>query len=236
MFVECRHILPRGTKCKSPALRAKLYCYFHQQLHTYTQDGTRADNDPVLLPSLEDARGIQLALMQITGSLATGRLSRRRAATLLYGLQIGLQALARISEIAPQELVEATACDGFGADLAASNEPCKPYADCAACPQQDACVHIARHNTQSVRDLIDAEHARDHSADREPVALSAPEPITGNTQVQPSRELVQETINKLRRRKPEPEPTREDLDRMALEISYAAATGSWPEDLNISPS
>jgi hypothetical protein len=43
MFVECRHIMPRGAKCKAPALRGRPYCYFHDKLHAYTRDGLRDD-------------------------------------------------------------------------------------------------------------------------------------------------------------------------------------------------
>ena len=33
MHYECRHIMPNGARCQSPALRGKVYCYFHFKLH-----------------------------------------------------------------------------------------------------------------------------------------------------------------------------------------------------------
>ncbi len=70
MFIECRHIMPRGVKCKAAALRDRPYCYFHEKLHDYTLDGLRDGKGAFCLPSLEDACGIQMALMQIMGSMA----------------------------------------------------------------------------------------------------------------------------------------------------------------------
>ena len=33
MYIECRHILPNGRKCHSPALRGKPFCFHHAKLH-----------------------------------------------------------------------------------------------------------------------------------------------------------------------------------------------------------
>ena len=33
MYFECRHIMPNGARCHSPALRATPYCYYHTRLH-----------------------------------------------------------------------------------------------------------------------------------------------------------------------------------------------------------
>ena len=29
MYPECRHIMPDGAKCHSPAMRGMAYCYYH---------------------------------------------------------------------------------------------------------------------------------------------------------------------------------------------------------------
>jgi hypothetical protein len=162
MYLECRHIMPSGCKCHSPALRGRFYCYYHDKLHTYTQDGTRDDSGPLHLPSIEDARGIQLAL----GSLAAGRLCRENAGTLLYGTQIALQALSRIPAIPPMEIVSDPYCDGTGNDLASCDEKCEPYTDCPTCASRHGCNNIARENKKSVRNLCDEERARIQRAER----------------------------------------------------------------------
>jgi hypothetical protein len=35
MFNLCRHIMPSGAKCHTPALRGKPYCYYHTRLHRF---------------------------------------------------------------------------------------------------------------------------------------------------------------------------------------------------------
>jgi len=174
MFVECRHILPRGTKCKAAALRGRPYCYFHDQLHTYAQDGLRDDKGAFCLPSIEDASGVQLALMQVMNGMANGRLDSRDGVRLIYGLQVALQALDRVPDVAPQEIVQSTACDGVGVDMA-NEESClrEPYADCADCTSRFGCSNVARQNKKSLRDLHDESRDTRERAEREPRALLA---------------------------------------------------------------
>ena len=33
MYLECRHIKSNGSKCHSPAMKDKPYCYYHLRLH-----------------------------------------------------------------------------------------------------------------------------------------------------------------------------------------------------------
>ena len=106
----CRHIRISGDRCNSPALNSGVFCYFHVQLgdrnhklnaqpatilHPMTlQDGSQRDPiavaEPLQLnfPPLEDRHSIQLALSMLITALANDRLDPRRAATLLYALQI----------------------------------------------------------------------------------------------------------------------------------------------------
>jgi hypothetical protein len=244
MAAECRHILPRGTKCHAIALRGKFYCYYHQQLHTYRQDGARDDRAPLALPSIEDASGIQLAVMQIMGAIATRRIDPREAGALLYSLQIAIQALDRIPATPPEEIVEMTYCDGIGADIGVEQSRCEPHPACATCTTIE-CINVARQNKQSTRQVLDAERAQREipavtATDLiaiEPVAnplpiLAAPaprnlpepatefslEPIGPNSpqpqSIQPNS-IPKARIDKFRPHEPTaPEP---DLDRKALD-------------------
>jgi hypothetical protein len=126
MFIECRHILPSGLKCKSPALRNQVYCYFHQCLQRFEQDGLRDTSEPLCLPPLEDARGIQIAIAQILTALGSGRIDRHKAGLYLYGLQLALQALPHLPFTYPPDVVRELACDEAGQFISAEETPFTP--------------------------------------------------------------------------------------------------------------
>jgi len=105
MTTICRHIKTNGERCGTPALRDNVYCYFHRTValsHSrpapevptvlHPLDGGEAQilpGQPALnLPPLEDREAIQIAASMIVGALARNTLDTRRAATLLYGLQV----------------------------------------------------------------------------------------------------------------------------------------------------
>ena len=174
MYAECRHIMPRGTKCKSPALKGRPYCYYHKKLHDYTRDGLRDDKAPLCLASIEDACGIQHALTQIMGAMASGRLDSCEGVRLIYGLQVSIQALDRVPQTPPQEMVHATACDGIGVDLADQEANlCEPHTDCPTCTNRFSCSNVARQSKKSIRDHIDEARDRPELPEREPLALPA---------------------------------------------------------------
>jgi hypothetical protein len=198
MFVECRHIMPRGAKCKAAALRDRPYCYFHDKLHDYTRDGLREDKGPLCLPSIEDACGIQHALMQIMGSMVNGRIDSRDGVRLIYGLQVAIQALDRVPQTPPEEIVQATECDGIGVDLADPEANlCEPHTDCPTCTNRFGCYNVARQSKKSIRHRLDEAHDRPESPgacqDREPLALPSVAvdcPRDSNNRELPERVLV----------------------------------------------
>jgi hypothetical protein len=149
MFIECRHILPRGTKCKSPALRGKVYCYFHDRLQRFEQDGQRDTREPLCLPPLEDARGIQMALGQVLAALGSGRVDIRRAGLYLYGLQLATQLLPQLPKPSPDEMVRALTCDADGNFIAEEEIPFAPLIDASAgtTSSEGAKLCLARRST-----------------------------------------------------------------------------------------
>ncbi len=107
--VRCRHIKVNGTRCDSPALKGKAYCYFHyrSRLHdpaaaspispsSKSQElaGGSQELPPAGVPLnaefflLEDADSIQCALQWVLRRILAASIDRRQAALLLYGLQI----------------------------------------------------------------------------------------------------------------------------------------------------
>lgn len=131
--------MPSGIKCRAAALRGKAYCYYHYNLRLHRDDGTRADKEPLKLPSLEDPRGIQIALAQVLAALGSGRIDTRRAGLYLYGLQIAARLAASIREPKPNEVVRSLECDDEGATLAPEQTVCEPDVDCDTCKRRDEC-------------------------------------------------------------------------------------------------
>ena len=96
---RCQHVKTNGTQCDSPALSGGKLCFFHrrarqQRLRMETEV---EDPQPLVLPLLEDANSIQMALMQIMQLMISGRIERKMAGTLLYSLQIASSNLARVN-------------------------------------------------------------------------------------------------------------------------------------------
>jgi len=112
----CRHIKTNGRRCKSPSLGLSAFCYFHSRLHrrhknlvenssalvepnpspSSSASGTPqylpdyATQNPIELdlPPLEDVESIQVSISLLIAALARNRITAKRAAVLLYGLQL----------------------------------------------------------------------------------------------------------------------------------------------------
>ncbi len=135
MYHECRHIMPSGKKCHSPALQNQVYCYYHKNLHRYNRP---AASDNLTLFEVEDNRGIQIALTQVLTALNSPHLDTRRAGLMLYGLQIAAQLANRTSDLEPHEAVR-TCDETTGIALAPEKTVCEPSRDCLKCANQHTC-------------------------------------------------------------------------------------------------
>jgi hypothetical protein len=133
MFKECRHIMPSGARCHSPALSGQPFCYFHTNLHRTTAPKGKFEDQSLQLPTLEDSSAVQLALTQVLGALSSSQLDARRAGLLLYGLQIATQITARPSTRRPTDFVRSVCQEGDGAVLATQTTGCEPPDDCRTC-------------------------------------------------------------------------------------------------------
>ena len=104
---RCHHIKVNGTRCDSPALKGKAYCYFHfrARLHAaasappmptaplandqrLTPNGLPLLSPPADLFLLEDANSIHCALQWVLRRILDASMDHRQASLLLYGLQI----------------------------------------------------------------------------------------------------------------------------------------------------
>ncbi len=77
---RCQHLKANGARCGSPARHGRPYCCFH--------DSAARRNGEFVLPIIEDAASLQLALNKILQALIDKLIDQKTASILLYGLQI----------------------------------------------------------------------------------------------------------------------------------------------------
>ena len=147
----CRHIKTNGKRCQSPSLGLSAFCYFHSRLHRRHRHlvenssalaepnpnpATSASGAPEYLPSsatqnpieldlppVEDAESIQVSISLLIAALARNRIDPKRAAVLLYGLQLAsTNAKSIIIEPSASSVIRVVTRTKSGRDLA-TREP-----------------------------------------------------------------------------------------------------------------
>ncbi len=136
MYPECRHIMPSGRKCTSPALRSQAFCYYHTRVHRLQVRPSRSAGEPaeenLVFPVIEDRCSMQLALAQVLNALGSSRLDPRRAGLLLYGLQIASQNVDRDEAILPRNAVKIVTYTEDGEETGPEEEERPDHASLAA--------------------------------------------------------------------------------------------------------
>ena len=85
---RCQHIKVNGVQCGSPALHRKRHCFFHSRARTRHARMLRhnAASHPPILPFIEDANSVHLALVQVIQQMLLGTLEFKVAAKAISGL------------------------------------------------------------------------------------------------------------------------------------------------------
>ncbi|MBZ5503873.1 MAG: hypothetical protein LAO78_00170 [Acidobacteriia bacterium] len=78
---RCPKIKEGGTQCGSPKMKDHIYCYAHHQM-------LEARAKKLVLPALEDANAILMAVMIVQRALIDDEITEKKAGLLLYSLQI----------------------------------------------------------------------------------------------------------------------------------------------------
>jgi hypothetical protein len=127
------------------ALRGKPYCFFHMKFDRMQK------RDTPHIPPLEDSTSILLAIGQVIRALNFETMDCKRAALMLYGLQIAATVARQREHAEPVESVRSVhnlagepldfnQAFVFGADmLAPETSVCEPPHDCPNCPQHNSC-------------------------------------------------------------------------------------------------
>ena len=84
---ECRHIMPSGRNCQSPAITGSVYCC-HHGLQNTRSSRIRAGDQAFELPVIAEPSDIVGAINHILDALSSNRISSRRAAVLLNAVQM----------------------------------------------------------------------------------------------------------------------------------------------------
>ena len=87
---RCQHTKLNGSPCAAPARHGRNYCVFHDAAHTNLADSA--------LRMVEDAMSLQYALFQVMRLLTDKAVDTKRAALMLYALQIASSNLKRLHE------------------------------------------------------------------------------------------------------------------------------------------
>ena len=102
---RCRHIKVSGTQCGSPALRNKIFCFYHHKgrpLPGECYSDIEYATGEINLPFFEDAHSIQAVIREVVQMVLQKRLERKTASLLLYALQIASSNLKRMELEKPQ--------------------------------------------------------------------------------------------------------------------------------------
>ena len=101
-ILRCQHIKVDGVQCGSPALRGERRCYFHERWNSVdTGKGRYHSLADGVLPTLEDANSIQLALAEVMRLAIMGHVEYRVFSLLLSALRIAARNVKHLSP-APQ--------------------------------------------------------------------------------------------------------------------------------------
>ncbi len=99
-YPTCQLIKIDGVPCGSPALRSRMYCYFHQRsADLYQVRSTPRSGEPIPLDPVRDRLELQVSLTRIIRSFAMGRIDDHRATLLLRGIQTAARNLNTVERL-----------------------------------------------------------------------------------------------------------------------------------------
>ena len=91
---RCQHAKLNGEPCRAPAVRGRTLCHLHEEIE-HPRPGHA-------LVFVEDAATLLLAIRQVIRALVDDTIDTKKAALILYGLQIASSNLKRFAQEQPQ--------------------------------------------------------------------------------------------------------------------------------------
>jgi hypothetical protein len=113
----CDHVFSTGRCCGSPALRDSNFCYWHHSARARRASRPappleQPANSNLLMPLVEDADSLMVALQEVMHAIASNRIDRARAGLLLYGIQTSAMILPRLADRPVGRVMIDTAAEG----------------------------------------------------------------------------------------------------------------------------
>jgi hypothetical protein len=139
MIQICRHIMPDGARCKSPALKDKPCCYHHDRLHRVLNKPKSSKKNALVLRPLEDRSSVLMALSDVICGLAAGQIDTQKAGRLIYGLQVAGKIATDFAWTVSDKSVKSVDITRTGDELAPVLSYCTPDDHCGSCPSLDDC-------------------------------------------------------------------------------------------------
>src|SRR3954452_13165411 len=121
MYIECRHVLPSGRKCKDPHINDSQFCYRHRNLHERMYAPPARPGAPFRLPSLEDADGCLMAIQEVGWGMGDKRITQKEAGTYYYGISLAMRLFPRRARVTRQP-VRALCYDNDAMEMAEAVE------------------------------------------------------------------------------------------------------------------
>jgi len=138
MFQECRHILTSGYKCKAAALKGKPFCFFHSRSRLPLSKVVE-ETDMIILPPIEDAGGVTLAINQILELYGSGSIQDHQAHVFFRGLQIAASLVRKApADLPPRDTVRDIVVDPVRGIIAPEKTGCDPE-ECQTCRRRYDC-------------------------------------------------------------------------------------------------
>jgi hypothetical protein len=92
---QCLHYKVEGTRCGSPALTGKQYCYYHVRI--------RRRKKELDLPDVEDPNAVLVAINDILQAMAAGHIEIKHGTAMLYAIQLARDTMRQVTAGRPPE-------------------------------------------------------------------------------------------------------------------------------------
>jgi hypothetical protein len=95
-MLQCEHITGEGTRCFSPAMHRRPFCYIHWRLREHKLPITEPQFE---LPLIDSEASVVLATSQVAHAVLSGQLDATRARVVLASLRMAVDSMRRQQDV-----------------------------------------------------------------------------------------------------------------------------------------